>query len=341
MGLQPVQIQLYQIKNLEQGSEFIVRGILSNIEFKHSKGNQPFVRAKLKQKDVVVEFKKWDTSKTLWEALVVPDSVVEVYGTLDLFGDVPQIICQSIHCVNDNVENYASITKYNPADMYAYIVDVVKNMVYSPWLQAILLSVLEEYQTKLMYYPLSDNEHSEKGGFVNWLYRTLSPVIARTTYNVTPPDSDIFHIPDCEVAIAGLILGKLGNLSIQTASPGSGEVTSIDYILKTSEGNNYNSRIAEKYLEIAKKNIEVTIDKTNPNYQFMLDNVMRKIFKIRHCILALNGLVKPALLEAFIVQNASDSEIQEYEFYKIQKNLVSGETAPFNQIKDDHLIVGL
>lgn len=324
---------LAEVKNFAKGTEIGLKALACEIESAYSTADKPYIKGYLKDKDSKLAFKMWDITYDQLMTVASCNGVVYIEGKVDVYQNIPQIIVKMIvDCIDDDPSQYTVSSLYSGEDLKTGILkNIVDKYVKTEFIVGMMYSVLcEEWMT---YYPYSNEAHTEKGGWANCMYRTLDAAAFHTLRGLEVKPDDGANAPDIEVIIAAIILSKLGTDKLYEVHSVTGEITSIDNITKLMLGNTVHTKRAEKVLinyEQALNNGE--IEDNDVNYQ--------KLFKIRHCVLALNGIVRPAIVEAVICNLSLKNETETHECYQTAKMISTGEISKVSLGNHSYTFVG-
>lgn len=168
------------LKDVKKGDKFEGFAILSDLEERTTGQGKPYISFLLKDKEVSVFGKVWDTKLEDIKALKISEGqVVKVSGSISEWNEELQITIDKDNGVKMrgvvssdeiNVNDFVKSAPVETEDMFQYLRNVIKQFK-NKTLKDIVGNILGENKEKLTYYPAAKQiHHAYKGGLLYHIY---------------------------------------------------------------------------------------------------------------------------------------------------------------------------
>lgn len=223
-------------------------GLITDIEEGRAKNNSTYTRGILKVKDKSITFTCFGFGKDKFvEAYKVANLpvLVRLYADeINIYNNIPSISkVKDIRLLNPsviNIEDYVFSSEYPIDFMLKCIGDYVKSMKIAP-LKTVSEKIFETYKDKMIYYPLSDNTHTEKGGYLQHIYNCITEVLTsksgpkiKSTLNTNP-----VKVMNNEVLVTAILSYMIGVFAKYEVDSITGVITATKPNIKPREHSGY------------------------------------------------------------------------------------------------------
>lgn len=316
----------YSISKLKQfidgASGVITEGILDSYEQATTKNGKPYIKGIIRDKSETITFKVWDYTLDSFmkknDLIRGNTYVVQINGDFSYYEGEPQMVARPFNnglilakLINITYDEYIDKSYYPAKVMLASIRSFVERM-HSPDLKEICKTVLNNYGEKLMYYPYSENIHSEKGGLLAHIYNCISRVV---NCSGEPKYKDE-EGKDCSVINKEIVITTILVYNLTPLHSYNVEQKTATILAK----NEYrNALLGERTGNIIYG--QQVIYASCPKHPFTSGEVLN----VMHGVIALNSDVPCATLEAQTAYNIVNSEISEHLVFSNINGIYPGE----------------
>lgn len=200
------------IKDLKVGEEVTAFYLVKAKNVKTSSANKPYIDFTLQDISGEVNAKLWDVKGDV-ETIYNPGEVVKVQASVTQWQSTVQLKIIKIRgTLEEDEVDYSQFIPTAPIEaqiMYNEIVSFINKME-SEEVKKLVLTIIESFETKLMYYPAAkSNHHAIKGGLLYHILRMLRSGDALC---------DIYGNVNRDLVFAGIILHDIEKINEMNAT---------------------------------------------------------------------------------------------------------------------------